>query len=511
LTIFVILSLLATLIVCAFSALQANKQSLTESYLKSNYQYAEKLSFTTRNLLQMMQQDLDVTSKQLNHHSINQVQESMDELWSSRKSLFNSMIVVDKDLVIKAITPQVAGAKTGDKLSSEAVRQAVMEKRPFISEPYHAITKKLIVLISVPVFDHSGTYQGFVGGTIYLEQNNALSRILTDNFYDNGSYVYVVDKTGNIIFHPKTVRIGDNVKKNNVVVQKVLSGNSGSQQVVNSEGHLFFAGYSHEPFSGWGIIAQTPASIVVNPAKDLVFHMIELALPSFLLIFIISLLIAVYISKPLYILAKFSEELTLQKEKINTTLPNMKSKIYEVRHLYESTKLALQQINHHIHELNIEIQTDALTGLANRRTFDLIMNQHINNHIPFSLVFLDIDYFKKVNDRFGHLIGDDLLKFLAKIMLEVSREGDLCCRYGGEEFAIIVPYGDRDIAINVAERLRMKIQHSTPPTGNPITISIGIAVYPQHGQDSKQIIARADEALYKSKAEGRNRTTFYSE
>ena len=99
---------------------------------------------------------------------------------------------------------------------------------------------------------------------------------------------------------------------------------------------------------------------------------------------------------------------------------------------------------------------------------------------------LDIDFFKKVNDTFGHLKGDDVLIYLARTMQELSREGDLCFRYGGEEFAIIVPYGDAETATVISECLRMKLESTPFPTGDVITVSLGISVYPDHGQDSKR-------------------------
>ncbi len=216
------------------------------------------------------------------------------------------------------------------------------------------------------------------------------------------------------------------------------------------------------------------------------------------------------ISKPLHTLAKYTEKLIVQKGNMNSDFPKIKSSTYEVKQLYQSLQLAMQEVHHHINQLNIDIQTDALTGLANRRTFDLVINEQIYDRTPFSLIFLDIDFFKKVNDTYGHLVGDDVLRFLAYTMKELTRKGDLCFRYGGEEFAIIVPYGDCDTTIEIAERLRMKLESTVCPTGETITISLGIAFYPEHGQNSDEIISAADEALYISKSEGRNKTTLFS-
>lgn len=223
----------------------------------------------------------------------------------------------------------------------------------------------------------------------------------------------------------------------------------------------------------------------------------------------LAVIISQSISRPLHLLAKYTETAINPKGKINTEFPQVKSTIYEVKQLYQSIDLAFQEIKNHINQLDTAIQTDALTGLANRRTFDLVMTEQINNHMPFSLIFLDIDFFKKVNDTYGHLVGDDVLKFLARTMKQLTRDGDLCFRYGGEEFAIIVPYGDHDTAIDIAERLRKKIESTVCPTGELITISLGISIYPEHGQNVNEIISAADEAMYTSKSEGRNKTTLY--
>lgn len=252
-------------------------------------------------------------------------------------------------------------------------------------------------------------------------------------------------------------------------------------------------------------IGSNEVAASVEKTKKTVFY---LDIFSILIGTALSIIISRSISKPLYILAKYSEKIFTPKGKINSEFPKIKSSIYEVKQLYRSIDLAFQDIQHHINQLDRDSQTDALTGLANRRTFDLVLNEQIQNRTPFSLIFLDIDFFKKVNDTFGHLVGDDVLRFLSRIMKELTRDGDLCFRYGGEEFAIIVPYGDHDTAIDIAERLRMEIESTESPTGEAITISLGIATYPEHGQDSKEMISAADEAMYTSKSEGRNKTSF---
>ncbi|MFO8141419.1 MAG: diguanylate cyclase [Marinobacter sp.] len=160
--------------------------------------------------------------------------------------------------------------------------------------------------------------------------------------------------------------------------------------------------------------------------------------------------------------------------------------------------------------------TDGLTHVANRRRFDdklaIEWGRAIRHEHELSLVLLDIDHFKRVNDELGHLTGDDCLIALASLLQwEIQRSGDLVARYGGEEFAVLLPATDREGALLVAERLRQAVARTPMVTGEhdepvSLTISIGVAtMLPARGTDSHELIRRADEALYVAKDSGRNR------
>jgi len=124
-------------------------------------------------------------------------------------------------------------------------------------------------------------------------------------------------------------------------------------------------------------------------------------------------------------------------------------------------------------------------------------------------VMLDIDHFKRVNDTYGHLTGDRVMQFLAVTMRNVSREGDVCFRYGGEEFGILLRGCNVTRAYIVAERLRELLHGTVSPSGELITVSSGVVAFPEHGKTPNDLISHADEAMYTSKREGRNRTTIY--
>lgn len=162
-----------------------------------------------------------------------------------------------------------------------------------------------------------------------------------------------------------------------------------------------------------------------------------------------------------------------------------------------------------IGELRRQAATDSLTGLANRRTFDTTLGRELARTArsggPVSLLMIDIDHFKQLNDEHGHPTGDAVLRELGAILRQHARPFDTVARYGGEEFAMILANCAGEHALAAAERVRAGIAGGD--TTVPVTVSIGIASFPRDGVDASQLIRAADIALYTSKRAGRNRTT----
>ncbi len=155
-------------------------------------------------------------------------------------------------------------------------------------------------------------------------------------------------------------------------------------------------------------------------------------------------------------------------------------------------------------------RVDELTGLYNRRHFDECLKQEIDRHYRcggmFSLVLLDLDNLKDYNDKEGHMAGDKVLSQIGRLLRKVIRTSDLAFRYGGDEFAIILPQSSDDNAFMVAERVRGTIAHEMERMAIGITASLGLASWPSDGVSSDEIVAAADMALYHAKRTGQNRT-----
>ena len=170
------------------------------------------------------------------------------------------------------------------------------------------------------------------------------------------------------------------------------------------------------------------------------------------------------------------------------------------------------QIKERIEESESLAKTDYLTGMNNRRSFIHLgkVNEDMARRYghSYSVMMIDIDYFKSINDTYGHAIGDEVIRELARVIMETTRPSDICGRIGGEEFAIILPESNSQGASDMAERLRTDIANIfIPSTGEPLpfTVSIGITELVNTDSSLEQLLAEADRALYQAKEQGRNR------
>ncbi|MFC0678981.1 diguanylate cyclase [Lysobacter korlensis] len=163
--------------------------------------------------------------------------------------------------------------------------------------------------------------------------------------------------------------------------------------------------------------------------------------------------------------------------------------------------------------LRVQSLRDPLTGLYNRRYLEENLYRELQRcerrELPVAVMMLDVDHFKRFNDENGHAAGDAFLARVGEVLLDLTRGEDIACRYGGEEFTLVLPEATHEVALRRGEQIReaiagISVVHLRRVLG-PVTVSIGVACFPQHGGSPERLLAAADSALYRAKAEGRDR------
>lgn len=202
------------------------------------------------------------------------------------------------------------------------------------------------------------------------------------------------------------------------------------------------------------------------------------------------------------------------KEFIDATVSLKKSGEHISHKLEESTR-EINSLRKNLQQVTVEAQRDFLTGVFNRKSFEKLIDEQIMLAIEqksdLSLLMIDVDHFKLFNDKFGHLLGDEVLKIVARALTDTLKGRDVVARFGGEEFVVFLPDTPIEGAMRVAEMIRSTIsrkelkRRDTGETYGTITVSIGVSLL-RHGQDTlPTLIKRADDALYSAKNNGRNK------
>ncbi len=183
----------------------------------------------------------------------------------------------------------------------------------------------------------------------------------------------------------------------------------------------------------------------------------------------------------------------------------------------EESKMEIDNLRKNLQQVTSEAERDGLTGLFNRRTFERMLEEYMNasqeKNDDLCIVMLDVDHFKKFNDTYGHLLGDEVLKIVARTLTDLLKGRDVVARFGGEEFIVALPSTPIDGAVKVADAIRQSIagkelkRKDTGQNFGQITVSLGVSSYRHNADDIPNLVKRADEALYQSKKLGRNRVS----
>ncbi|MBR0565953.1 diguanylate cyclase [Azoarcus sp. L1K30] len=285
---------------------------------------------------------------------------------------------------------------------------------------------------------------------------------------------------------------------------------------------------------GWRLVARKPLDIATRPIRDLSGQLLLLGVLAALLFALLAYHLARRLSRPIEQLAQAARqvesrqampqfptgrqvrEIAQLSQSMQSMTRSLLAKEQELAAINSTLEATVIERTQALTEANAELARlaaqDGLTGLANRRRFDERLTDAFlackRYGRDFSLLLLDVDHFKQVNDTHGHPVGDRVLKQVAKLIGESLRATDFVARYGGEEFVVLLPdTSDRTTSLGVAEKLRAAIAAAPVAEVGHITASIGLSITRAADQDPWQIVGRADAALYQAKAAGRNRVS----
>jgi diguanylate cyclase (GGDEF)-like protein len=373
---------------------------------------------------------------------------------------------------------------------------------------------KGILVIAVPVQRGEGSILGVLAAKLNLR--GAAKALRT--FAPRDGQIYLLTTTGTLIAGSgensaelmqtsMNPRVLDRLKTREGLV--VTYGSFAGNEVVGS--------LKRVPRVPWAVVAEIPADAAYWQVRR--FRNLTLLIVGALLLGVgaIAYRFGLLIVRPLERLTKGAAEVA--EGDLAVDLPAAKGEVGDLTTVFNHMVGRLRQgrqeldaMNERLRSQNEELErlsaSDALTGLYNRRFLTQRLSEELSRayrqKCAFTVLMADVDEFKKYNDTYGHPAGDEVLKKVATILLGSTRAVDCTVRYGGEEFAVLLTDTTGDEALEVAERIRARVAEQEFP-GRKITISIGMAEFPQDGYSAEALISSADEALYAAKRGGRNR------
>lgn len=375
-----------------------------------------------------------------------------------------------------------------------------------------------VILIADPIRTPGGESIGVMGAKLSLD---AIDRVLTAYTQTDTRETYLVNNQGKVLAsshlfsspsrevyldHAKVTRLYD------LIGQAIT--------YTSYDGPTVIGTLNVVPSLGWGVVAEMDKVKAFAQIADL--QRMTLVLVACLLVGIglCAYFLGLTIVRPLRRLTLGADQVAVGD--LDVDLPvttrsevgyltqvfnHMVARLRGSRDELDAVNAELQEKNRKLHQLSI---TDELTGLYNRKHLMETLHGEVirskrNDH-TFALFVIDIDHFKQINDTYGHQKGDEVLRLLGTIFRETVRSCDYVARYGGEEFIVMLPEVGGAGSREVAERIRERVsRESINRKGDRVTVSIGIAMFPNHGDNPEDLFQQADHALYAAKAAGRNR------
>ncbi|TCS41380.1 sensor domain-containing diguanylate cyclase [Reinekea marinisedimentorum] len=435
-------------------------------------------------------------------------------------------------------------------VTESALDRSFLDDERWYTQEFHVTppilgryTNKPIISIGVPVLNDQGEWQGEVLAALTLEY---LSERLSAIQLGEGSYAWLTEEQGDVIAHPDESLIlkanvfaadelgysGLTVIGNKTLTEATGYGeyydaNSGESKIVT------FAEIGNVP--GWTLFITTRKDVIFADIGNILANVLGASAILMVIFLLVVMKITSRITRPITELTQqvknsvnghyqpinlnqsedeigqlsraFNETITALDEHAHNLEAMVEARTQELNTAYselEQTNQALKEKNTILEEI---ASKDPLTELYNRRAFNVFaekeMSRAARHDSPASLIVIDIDHFKNINDNYGHDVGDTVLSRMAHLLMRYTRKENVVCRWGGEEFIILIAEANLDVAQNIAESLREKIAGEAFGPLKQVTVSAGVSSY-KVGESLKDWVHRADLALYEAKALGRN-------
>ncbi|MWC29666.1 sensor domain-containing diguanylate cyclase [Paenibacillus sp. MMS18-CY102] len=499
-------TLIGSTVILMAVAINKQNETLADSKLQANFEGARNLSTTVNTIKDLMFHELGSTARLIADQQLamEDVPALIGPLLGGDR-LFNGALLADESGRVLAATPN-AGIRLGSVLEKSATANALRAGRgPSVSDPFVNSDGHRVVMVSHPIQRPGEPPSKFIAGLIDLEGRNVFSDVFDHAIKSNaGTYAYIVDRHGELLLNP------DGRRREVVVDAAALQSTFGDGKlrfatIDNAREGADLVGYLRVGDLGWGVVFQSPSAIVEQSKMAIMKAQLAWTVPLVAAFLLLCLWIGHRLASPFIQLTAMARNIAAGKRVEHLPLQEGHWN-YEAHHLSQAMMKAVQGLQTQADEMSLQARTDNLTGLANRTGLEEWLMERRSMPGGYTLLVIDIDHFKGVNDKFGHHIGDETLVHLARILQAESGADDFVCRLGGEEFIVLLPAASLDTGTMLAERVRRKAERSISPTGSPITVSIGVAQCAEDASDFEQVFQQADQALYEAKRTGRNRT-----